>query len=133
MGPPHSFPEITAVRPSWQRKTEEKEGGGENAEVKADTTDGGEGLHGMLTSREEGLRGILHTGSEDLGNSIVMATKTEGTKAPRLAYRRSRRMKGYASGKAKTTSRRMYGPSEPARGDPWTKQRVEYEDTEAED
>ena len=32
-------PEITAVWPSWQRKTEEKEGGGEDADVEADTWD----------------------------------------------------------------------------------------------
>ena len=39
------------------RKTEEKEGGSEDTEVKADMTDGGKGLHGMVTSREEGREG----------------------------------------------------------------------------
>ena len=47
-------PETTAVWPSWQRKIEKKEGGGEDADVKVDTTDKGEGLHKMVTSREEG-------------------------------------------------------------------------------
>ena len=32
-------PETSTVRPPWQHKTEEKEGCGEDAEVKADTRD----------------------------------------------------------------------------------------------